>query len=63
MGKSRIALALGSGATRGWAHIWLIDVLTEAGIVLDIICGSSMGALVSTDGRLNGRYQCSGGRG
>ncbi len=57
MAKTRIALALGSGAARGWAHIGVIDVLAEAGIVPDIICGTSMGALVGAvhaGGQLDG---------
>lgn len=46
MQTTRIGLALGSGAARGWAHIGVIDALLEAGIVPDIVCGTSMGALV-----------------
>ena len=46
MTKPSIALALGSGAARGWSHIGVIDVLLEAGIRPDIVCGTSMGALV-----------------
>lgn len=46
MPKPVIALALGSGAARGWAHIGVIDALVEAGIKPDIVCGTSMGALV-----------------
>lgn len=46
MARSRIGLALGSGSARGWAHIGVIDALTEAGIAPDVVCGSSMGALV-----------------
>lgn len=46
MARPRIGLALGSGSARGWAHIGVIDALTEAGIAPDVICGSSMGALV-----------------
>jgi NTE family protein len=46
MTKPRIGLALGSGAARGWAHIGVIDALEEAGIEPDIVCGTSMGALV-----------------
>jgi NTE family protein len=42
----RIGLALGSGSARGWAHIGVIDSLIEAGIEPDIVCGTSMGALV-----------------
>lgn len=44
--KKSIGLALGSGAARGWSHIGLLQVLDEAGIRPDIICGTSMGALV-----------------
>jgi NTE family protein len=46
MARPRIGLALGSGSARGWAHIGVIDALTEAGIAPDVVCGSSMGALV-----------------
>ena len=42
----RIGLALGSGSARGWAHIGAIRVLEQAGISPDIVCGTSMGALV-----------------
>jgi NTE family protein len=44
--KLRIGLALGSGAARGWSHIGAIQALAEAGIRPDIICGTSIGALV-----------------
>jgi len=42
----RIGLALGSGAARGWAHIGVIRALEAAGIVPEIVCGSSVGAIV-----------------
>ncbi len=42
----KVGLALGSGSARGWAHIGVIRALYEAGIVPDIICGSSIGALI-----------------
>lgn len=42
----RIGLALGSGSARGWAHIGVIQALAEAGVRPDIICGTSIGALV-----------------
>lgn len=42
----KIGLALGSGSSRGWAHIGVISALNEHGIVPDIICGTSIGALV-----------------
>jgi NTE family protein len=44
--RPRIGLALGSGSARGWSHIGVIDALAEAGIHPDIVCGSSMGALI-----------------
>ena len=44
--KSTIGLALGSGSARGWAHIGVIRALEEAGIVPDVVCGTSIGALV-----------------
>lgn len=42
----RVGLALGGGSARGWAHIGVIRVLEEEGIEPEIICGTSMGALV-----------------
>lgn len=41
-----IGLALGGGAARGWAHIGVIRALADAGIEPDIVCGTSIGALV-----------------
>ncbi len=45
LGK-RVALVLGSGGARGYAHIGAIDVLTERGYEIVAVAGSSMGALV-----------------
>jgi len=42
----KIGLALGSGAALGMAHIGVIKALREAGIPIDMIAGTSMGALV-----------------
>ena len=42
----KIALALGSGSARGWSHIGVISELSDLGIEPDIICGTSIGALV-----------------
>lgn len=42
----KIGLALGSGSARGWSHIGVINALAEMGIRPDIICGTSIGALV-----------------
>ncbi|SCZ51715.1 patatin-like phospholipase RssA [Thiohalomonas denitrificans] len=46
MGRPRIALALGSGSARGWAHIGVIRALAEEGIEPEIVCGTSIGAMV-----------------
>jgi len=44
--KITVGLALGSGAARGWAHIGIIQRLHQLGIQPDIVCGTSIGALV-----------------
>lgn len=46
--KPRIALVLGSGGPRGYAHLGILKVLEEAGIVPDLVVGSSVGALIGT---------------
>ena len=43
---ARIGLVLGSGSARGWAHIGVIRALERAGISPQIVCGTSIGALV-----------------
>jgi len=45
-GKGGIALALGGGCARGWAHIGALRALDEAGIEVSMIAGTSIGALV-----------------
>ncbi|MFA5399359.1 MAG: patatin-like phospholipase family protein [Dehalococcoidia bacterium] len=42
----KVGLALGSGAALGLAHIGVIKALREADIPIDMIAGTSMGALV-----------------
>ncbi|MFJ7677629.1 patatin-like phospholipase family protein [Peribacillus sp. NPDC097264] len=48
MPHPKIGLALGSGGARGFAHIGVIKVLQKEGIPIDMIAGSSMGAMVAT---------------
>ena len=48
-----IGLALGSGSARGWAHIGVIKALSDQKIVPDIICGTSIGALVGASYAFN----------
>jgi len=44
--KATVALALGGGAARGWAHIGVLRALDEEGIEVGMIAGTSIGALV-----------------
>lgn len=44
--KPLIGLALGGGSARGWAHIGVIQELEKNGIRPDLVCGTSIGALV-----------------
>ena len=41
-----VGLALGAGAAKGFAHIGVLDALEKAGIRIDMIAGSSMGAII-----------------
>jgi NTE family protein len=41
-----VALVLGSGGPRGFAHIGVLKVLEDAGIKPDLIIGSSVGSMV-----------------
>ena len=42
----KIGLALGSGSSRGWSHLGVISSLEKIGIFPDVVCGTSIGALV-----------------
>lgn len=44
--RPRVGIALGSGSARGWAHVGVLRALERAGIAPDVVCGTSMGALV-----------------
>ncbi len=44
--RPKIAVVLGSGGPRGYAHVGVIKVLEEAGIKPDLIVGSSVGSLI-----------------
>jgi NTE family protein len=45
--RPRIGLVLGSGSARGWAHIGVIRALERMGVRPDLVCGTSVGALVA----------------
>jgi NTE family protein len=44
--KPRVALALGGGAARGFAHIGVIKALETSGIGADVVVGTSAGSVV-----------------
>ena len=44
--RKRVGLALGGGGARGLAHVGVLSVLEEAGIPIDYVAGTSMGALI-----------------
>ena len=44
MSAKKLGLALSSGGARGAAHVGVLKVLEEAGLVPDVIVGASMGA-------------------
>lgn len=48
----KLALVLGGGATKGYAHIGVLKVLEQHGITPDLIVGTSMGAVIG------GAYAC-----
>lgn len=48
MKRKKLGLALGSGGARGIAHIGFLKVLSENGIEIDCISGSSMGAVIGS---------------
>jgi NTE family protein len=44
--KKRVGLALSGGAARGLAHVGVLDVLHREGIPIDMIAGTSAGAIM-----------------
>lgn len=44
--RKTVGLALGAGSVRGFAHIGVLMALTEAGIPIDYVAGSSVGSLI-----------------
>jgi len=44
--RTRVALALGAGGARGYAHIGVIEEIEERGYEIVAVAGTSMGALV-----------------
>jgi NTE family protein len=46
--RPRVGLALAGGFARGIAHIGVLRVLREAGVPVDVVAGTSVGALIAT---------------
>ena len=46
--RPRTGLALAGGFARGIAHIGVLRVFREAGIPIDVVAGTSVGALIAT---------------
>ncbi len=46
MPKKKVGLALGGGAARGLAHIGVLEVLEKGGVPIDLVAGTSAGAVV-----------------
>jgi len=44
--RFKIGLALGGGAARAFSHIGVLDGLAKHGITIDIVTGTSMGAII-----------------
>ena len=42
----RVGLSLGAGGARGWTHLGVVKALEETGIHIDLVNGSSIGAVV-----------------
>ncbi len=43
---TKLGLALGAGGAKGYAHVGTLEVLEEAGYVVDCVAGASIGAIV-----------------
>lgn len=47
IGEVSLGLALGSGGAYGFSHIGVLKILKKEGVTIDIICGSSIGAVIA----------------
>lgn len=45
-GRPKVAVVLSGGGAKGTAHIGALKVIEEAGIPIDYVVGTSMGAIV-----------------
>ncbi|MFH1620023.1 MAG: patatin-like phospholipase family protein, partial [bacterium] len=47
-GRPKVGVALSGGGTRGFAHVGVLEVLSDAGFPVDCVSGTSMGAVVGS---------------
>jgi len=52
-----IGLVLGGGGARGFAHVGVIRALTEAGVPIDVVGGTSIGAVIAAQPAMGWDYQ------
>lgn len=57
MNTYKVGLVLGSGSSRGWAHIGVIEALQDVGIPIHLVAGCSVGAFVGAIFASNGLEQ------
>ena len=57
MRQKKIGLALGSGGTRGFAHIGVLKVLISEKIPIHFLAGSSAGAIVAAYFAVHGEIE------
>ncbi|MBD0330042.1 MAG: cyclic nucleotide-binding domain-containing protein [Thermoleophilia bacterium] len=46
LARTKLGLALGAGGAKGYAHVAMLHALESAGYVVDVVAGSSIGAIV-----------------
>jgi NTE family protein len=47
LARLKVGLALGAGSTRGYAHVGVLQALERAGVPIDYVAGTSIGAAVA----------------
>lgn len=46
--RPKVGLALSAGGVRGFAHVGVLEVLSNAGVPIDMVSGTSMGSVVGS---------------
>ena len=63
MQSRKVALVLGGGGLKGFAHIGVLRALEERGIVPSVYAGTSIGSLICAARRAGWRPKMASGRG